>query len=96
MRFDWDPAKEEENRIKHGISFGEATALFTSGADYLEIPDEKHSEDEDRLIAIGPIHRGVVMVVFTERLEQTIRIISARRATKTEIRLYNEHLKEKS
>ena len=55
MRFDWDPEKEKANLEKHGISFGEAIELFSSGVDYLEIYDEDHSQDEDRFIAIGPI-----------------------------------------
>ncbi|MEK7412105.1 MAG: BrnT family toxin [Planctomycetota bacterium] len=45
MRFEWDPAKEAANQTKHGISFVAATALFTSGADYLEIVDEQHGEE---------------------------------------------------
>jgi hypothetical protein len=92
MRFEWDPAKEAANRQKHGLSFGDVTGLFTSGADYLELPDTAHDGEEDRLIAIGPVARGVVMVVFTERHEDTIRIISARRASKTEILLYRQNL----
>lgn len=92
MRFEWDPAKEALNRTKHGLSFGEVTALFTSGADYLEVPDVNHDDEEDRLIAIGPVMRGVVVVVFTERHEHTIRIISARRATTSEAALYRRYL----
>jgi len=91
MRFEWDPAKEAQNQAKHGLVFGDITGLFSSGVDYLEIPDLEHDE-EDRFIAIGPVVRGVVMVVFTERSEDTIRIISARRATKPEITLYRQHL----
>ncbi len=44
------------------------------------------------MIAIGPIAKGVIMVVFTERSEETIRIISARKATKLEIRLYRTYM----
>ena len=96
MKFEWDPAKEITNKAKHGLSFGTATELFTGGADYLEINDDDHSDDEMRIIAIGPIARGVIMVVFTERSEDTIRIISARRATKSEIRLYRHHMEGES
>jgi uncharacterized DUF497 family protein len=91
MRFEWDPAKEAINRRKHGLTFGEVTSLFTSGVDYLEIPDVDHADDEDRLIAIGPLKRGVVLVVFTERHEDTIRIISARKATRAETALYRQY-----
>jgi uncharacterized protein len=92
MRFEWDPAKEASNRTKHGLSFGDVTSLFTSGADFLELPDITHGDAEDRLIAIGPIARGVVLVVFIEFDEDFIRIISARRATASEITLYRRYL----
>ena len=92
MRFEWDPEKEKSNRAKHGITFGDATALFTNGKDYLEIGDDEHSESEERLIAIGVIIRGVIVVIFTERSEDTIRILSARKATKSETRLYHQYL----
>ena len=80
----WDPAKNAANRKKHGITFEEASELFTSGVDYLELFDAAHSATEDRFIAIGPIRRGLVLVVLTEQEEDTIRIISARWATKRE------------
>lgn len=94
MRFDWDPHKDEANREKHGIGLDEARALFTSGTDYLEIFDEAHSVDEDRFIAIGPIVRGVVVVVWTEQPAETVRIISARPATPSEIELFREYMGE--
>jgi uncharacterized DUF497 family protein len=94
VHFEWDPIKEAANRAKHGLSFGDATALFTSEVEYLEFPDQDHSEDEDRLIAIGPVARGVILVVFTERDEESIRIISARPATKAERRLYIQFIEE--
>ena len=87
--------KEEANRARHGVLFQEATELFTSGLDYLEILDEEHSQDEDRFIAIGPIRRGVVVVVFTERDEETTRIISARLATTREADLFRRHIGER-
>jgi hypothetical protein len=92
MRFEWDPAKEAINRAKHGISFGDATALFTSGTDYLEIVDDENSEEEERLIAMGVIIKGVIVVLYTERSDDIIRIFSARKATKSEIRLYRQYL----
>jgi putative transcriptional regulator len=55
--------------------------------DYLEVYDVEHSDAEDRFIAVGPIARGVVLVVWTERVEDVIRIISARWATKGEVAL---------
>jgi uncharacterized protein len=94
VRFEWDPDKDEANERKHGLRFSDATELFTSGVDYLEIFDDAHSDTEDRLIAIGPIVRGLVVVVWTERFEDTIRIISARFATASERRMFRNALEE--
>ena len=94
MRFEWAPEKDRANIKKHGLSFGEAKTLFTGGEEYLEIYDEKHSEDEDRFIAIGPIARGIIVVVYTERTEDLIRITSVRLASKKEIRLFREREKD--
>jgi uncharacterized DUF497 family protein len=91
MKIEWDAAKDQVNREKHGLSFGEAAALFTSGVDYLLIFDEAHSDDEDRFIAVGPIRRGVIVIVFTERDEDVVRIVSARKATRNERRRYRQH-----
>lgn len=66
--------------------------MFESGDDYLEIFDAEHSEAEDRFIAIGPIDRGIVVVVYTEREEDLIRIIAARLANKRERDLYRSHM----
>jgi len=95
MRFEWDEAKDRANRKKHNLGFDEARELFTSGVDYLELYDETHSEQEERLIAIGPIRRGVVLVVWTERAEQVIRIVSARFATRSESDLFQKYIGEK-
>ena len=88
MRFEWDPAKDKSNRRKHGLSFGEASELFKSGIDYLEIYDEEHSGEEDRFIAVGPIRRGIIVVAYTERDEDVLRILSVRMATKRERQRY--------
>jgi uncharacterized DUF497 family protein len=90
----WDQAKNLTNQRKHGVSFEEAKELFVSSVDYLEIFDDVHSDVEDRFIAIGPISRGLVLVVWTERDEDTIRIISARWASTHEQKLYYTYLKE--
>jgi hypothetical protein len=90
----WDATKNRANQRKHGISFEEAQELFLSGRDYLEIFDDAHSDTEDRFIAVGPIARGLVLVVWTERDEDTVRIISARWATKRERELYHHYLKD--
>jgi uncharacterized protein len=92
VRLEWDDAKNVANQEKHGVSFEVASELFARGEDYLEIFDADHSDIEDRFIAIGPITRGVVLVVWTERDQDVVRIISARWATKRERGMYIEHL----
>ena len=91
MEFEWDPTKDRSNQRKHGLSFAEERRLFESGVDYLEIFDADHSEWEDRFIAIGPIDRGIVVVVYTEPDEGRVRIIGARLATRRELELYRSH-----
>jgi uncharacterized DUF497 family protein len=88
LRFEWNSAKNDENLEKHGISFDEASKLLLSTADCMEAFDNAHSDEEDRFVAIGPIARGIIVVVFTELDEKTIRIISARAATRREKRMY--------
>lgn len=92
MKFEWDPEKDRLNRKLHGVSFDEAKELFSGDEDYLEIYDAEHSYDEDRFIGIGPIQPGLVLVVYSERSEETIRIISARWATKSEAILFRQYM----
>ena len=87
MRFEWNPNKDEANQKKHGLSFDEAKELFAGGKRFLEIYDDEHSDEEDRFIAIGSIRAGVVVVVYTEPQDDVIRIVSARKATRKEVRL---------
>jgi uncharacterized DUF497 family protein len=96
VKVEWDHAKSLANLRKHGVSFQEASELFTSSVDYLEIFDDEHSVTEDRFIAIGPIRRGLVLVIWTERDEEATRIISARWATRYEQNLYVHYLRERS
>ncbi len=91
MRVTWDDHKNRANQEKHGVSFEEASTLFLSGADFLEICDEAHSDREDRYVAIGIIVRGLVVVVWTERYDETTRIISARWATAHETARYHAY-----
>ena len=92
VRFEWDDAKDRRNQQEHGLSFSEAKQLFQGGQDYLEIFDIAHSRDEDRFIAIGEIHRGVAVVIYTEPEENVIRIIGARMATNRERDRYRDHM----
>lgn len=86
----WDEAKNFANRRKHGVSFEEAEELFASG-DYLEVFDASHSGSEDRFIAIGPVARGLILVSWTERDDDLLRVISARPASHRERSLYHAY-----
>ena len=55
------------------------------------IYDEEHSDEENRFIAVGPIERGLVIVVCTEREDDGLRIVSARMATKIERQRFEEY-----
>ena len=92
MDFEWDDAKDLSNQRKHGLSFSEAQRLLESEAEILEIFDAAHSDFEDRFIAIGPIVRGLLVVVYTEPDEGGIRIIGARFANKREQAWYRSHM----
>jgi len=93
MRFDWDDKKNQLNFRKHGISFDLAMMVFLDD-NRIEYYDDVHSDTyEDRYIAIGMV-RGritVIYVVYTERGD-TLRIISARKATTMEEEAYYERL----
>ena len=94
VRFDWDPEKARSNLVKHGLSFDEATGVFAIGVERLERMDLRHCDDEIRFHAIGPIERGIVCVVVAERDESDVlRIVSARFATRAEIRDYRNCLR---
>jgi uncharacterized DUF497 family protein len=86
--FEWDEEKAKANLAKHGISFQEAMTVFL---DELSVPLAEIAHPE-RLVIIGESRLGrVLLVVFTERLKSgTLRLISARRATKRERRAYEE------
>jgi len=85
LKFEWDEEKNNQNKIKHKISFETAAHVFDD-AKYIEMYDFEHSTEEDRYIAIGMVH-DILFVVFTERKE-SIRLISARLATEKERSLY--------
>jgi uncharacterized DUF497 family protein len=91
MRFAWDPAKAKNNIQKHGVSFDEAVTVFKDPLAFI-FDDETHSEEEQREIIIGiSALRRMILVCFVERLEDVVRIISARSATRQEIKDYEEN-----
>ena len=89
LRFEWDPAKADQNFRKHGISFEEAKSVFFDES-AVEFYDDEHSEWEDRFLLLGLSSRLRLLLVchcYRER-EAVIRIVSARKATKNEARHY--------
>ena len=92
--FEWDPEKAKKNYRKHKVSFERAVQMFLD-PNMLSIPDEEHSETEERWITIGVDGNGVPLVVvhtFKELNDETvlIRIISSRKATKVEQKQYSQ------
>jgi uncharacterized DUF497 family protein len=96
MKFSWDSRKADRNLRKHGIAFDEAITVFNDPL-ALIFDDMVHSEEEHREIIIGySTLSRLVLVCFVERSKDTIRIISARRATKAEIRDYEENARNQT
>src|SRR6266511_5839416 len=92
--FDWDPAKAAVNAAKHGIGFEEAMTVLSDPL-ALSIYDTDHSVGEDRWITIGQAQGGNLLVVVHTYVEidvdrSAVRIISARRPTRSEARQYRE------
>lgn len=89
MRFEWDEAKNAANIRKHGIDFKDAVDIFSHPM--LTAIDGRFVYDEERRVAIGLVRQIIGVVVYTERCGDVIRIISARKATKREVRLYEQN-----
>jgi len=94
--FDWDPVKAQSNLTKHAVAFERAATVFLDPL-ALTMPDDEHSEGEPRWITLGKELSGrYVLVVHTFELltgeQARIRLISARRPTKAEVREYEEPL----
>ena len=90
VRFEWDEGKDRANIVKHGVGFDEARRVFSDP--HVIIREDRVIEGEERLHAIGYVDR-VLLVVHTiteEGLSAIIRIISARKATPAERKLYEE------
>ena len=96
MKFEWDPEKAEINLRKHEVSFEEAITVFKDTLAYI-FDDEEHSHEEHREIIIGTSAlRRIILVCFVERVEDTVRIFSARRATKNEIKDHEKNARKQS
>jgi uncharacterized DUF497 family protein len=86
-RFEWDARKAAANLRKHGVAFEEAQTIF-GDPQSLTIYDAEHSETDDRFITLGLSFSGRLLVVVHQDLDEDIRIISARQATRKESRTY--------
>lgn len=91
MKFEWDEEKNRENIRKHGLDFADAWQIFD--APVLTALDTKEDYGEDRFIGLGFLRNFVVVVVYTEPQEETIRIISLRKALKHERARFEEALR---
>ena len=91
MEFEWNELKANVNAKKHGVSFEEAVTCFYD-EQQVAFYDPEHSDDEDREILIGHSNHGrLLLVVYTIR-DESIRLISARPATKHEGKAYERRI----
>lgn len=89
MKFEWDEEKRLANIAKHGVDFIDACRLFD--APFLNAPDSRHNYGEDRSIAFGHVRERLMVVAFTKR-QETIRIISARKANEREKKKFENEI----
>ena len=92
MRFVWDKAKNQANIRKHRIDFADVPAMFDAPM-YVSLDTRRHY-GEDRMIGIGFLRQALVLVVFTEEDEGTIRIISARKAEQHEGEKFKKEIRD--
>lgn len=93
FKFEWDENKFRENVRKHKVSFHEAMTVFSSPPLLIE-SDDLHSQDEQRYKTTGySVKNRLLVVIHTDR-GNVIRIISARKANKSEQENYHEHFSE--
>ncbi|MBI2602332.1 MAG: BrnT family toxin [Deltaproteobacteria bacterium] len=90
MEISWDEVKAEINVKKHGISFEEAATVLVDPNAETFLDDHTY---EDRFLTLGySVRQRLLLVVWCERIENTIRIISARKATTHERKRYEERI----
>src|SRR5436190_14670018 len=89
MPFEWDHAKAQQNLSRHGLSFEEAATIFDDPS-ILSLPDDFHSEEEDRNLSFGLSQAGRLLAMAWTLRGDTIRIISARSATPREQTRYEQ------
>lgn len=89
MELEWDAAKAALNLKKHGIAFEDAELVFYDSG-RIEVYDGREDYGEDRWATIGLAYSSVLYVVYTIRHEDTVRLISARKANASERKQYRE------
>ena len=87
--FEWDPEKAGKNFRKHEVGFEEACSIFDDLL-FITFLDEEHTKDEERYITIGLSNKNRLLLVAHTDRNNSIRIISARKATKNEEQFYEE------
>ncbi|MCD8119220.1 MAG: BrnT family toxin [Lachnospiraceae bacterium] len=92
INFEWDENKNRINKIKHGISFEEASSVFYD-EDAIVISDPDHSEVEERFLILGLSRKANLLVVChcCRNSDSVIRLISARKANRQEAKQYEEY-----
>ena len=90
MDYAWDPRKASENLRKHGVNFAD-TVLALEDENALTIEDHDYDERRFKTLGMGP-YAKVLFVVHAERDRDCIRIISARKADRNEVRQYYQDL----
>ncbi len=89
LEFEWDKGNRDKSRLKHGVTSDEAESVFADPKS-ITVSDEKHSEVEDRLAIVGRSEeKRNLFVIFTWR-EGKIRVVSARRMHKKEVKRYGK------
>ena len=89
MEFDWDESKRISNLRKHGIDFLDVPAVFSESI--VTVEDDRFDYGEERFVTFGLLQGRIIAIVHTES-EDYIRIISARKATKYEQKIYFEQI----
>ena len=92
MKVTWDEEKNAINRQKHGIDFDDVATVFEKPM--VTLLDQRKEYGEDRWVGIGWLRDILAVIVFTEPDDETIRIISARKAIKHEVRRYEQNLQD--
>ena len=93
LLFEWDPGKARRNIKVHDVSFEEANTAFKDVLS-LTIYDPLHSNEEDRFILIGNSCKNRLLVIVHTEREGKVRIVSARKTTKKEMKQYEENAKK--